>query len=332
MAGFRTHPASGDESETEFLAPPEVFDSRPFLRYERPSYRNFAFEPYGHQEEHSFPSNNDQDVGFHDRPRAFYGRFGEYLMTGYDLYSWEERRQPQQITGSSLFKGWSSWHYVFDQLVVGRDSHRWWSYSLIVGDGLIARFTPLTLSKTDFNGARLDMSTSFFKLTTLASRIARPNVESNWAFNRDVLEEHTDNSSMLLGSRALVDIGALQVGVNGVNLHTFRALGTNNSMKGITRPDHPRFEALIVRITDDSPRDGRGGAVIQKIELIIDGRRRPDIRPGVVRHRTGVATQVGRTLASGFLPIAYSSLGRNSGGASSRRYYQDKETSVTSIH
>ena len=291
------------EGEAEYLALPETFDSRPFLRYEQPSYSNFAWDTYGHQADHSFPSNDG--VGFQNRPQAFYSRFGDFLTTGYELYSWEERRQPGQLIGSNLFKDWTSWHYVFDQLMVGHDSHRSWGYSLIVGDGLIARFTPLTLSKTDFNGARLDLSTPYFKLTTLASRIARPNAEVGSKYNLNRLEERTVNSTMLLGSRAQADIGALQIGLNGVNLHSFHALGTNNSIRGIVRPDHPLLEVLIVRFSDDSPGDGRGGAVVQEVELIIDGHRRPDIRPGVIRHRIGTATQVGKNLASGFLPINY---------------------------
>ena len=320
-------PASaGPDSEDKFLALPEVFDSRPFLRAERPSYSNFAWDTYGHQSDHSFPWQGDQNVGFQNRPQAFYSRFGDYLITGYDLYAWEERRQPHQNLGSSIFKDWTSWHFVFDQLVVGHDSHRSWSYSLIVGDGLIARLSPLTLSKTDLNGARFDLSTPHLKLTALGSRIARPNHEHHWLSNLNGLEEHTVNSTMLLGSRAQADIGAMQIGLNGANLHTFRALGTNNSIKGIVRPDHPVFEALVVRFTDDSPQDERGGAVVQEVELFIDGARRPDIRPRVIRHRSSTATQVGRTLASGFLPVNYNlfqgTFGRFSGAP---RYYRDQE-------
>ena len=322
--------AGADQSEGDYVALPETFDSRPFLRYQQPSYSNFAWDTYGHQADHAFPWQGLQDIGFHSRPRGFYSQFGDYLTTGYELYSWEERRQPGQLIGSSLFKDWTSWFYVFDNLVVGHDSHRSWGYSLIVGDGLIARFTPLTLSMTDYNGARLDLSTPYFKLTTLASRIARPNVEWNWAQNLNPLEEHTNDSSMLLGTRAQADIGALQIGLNGVNVHAFRATGTNNSMKGILRPDHPLFEILILRFTDDSPGDGAGGAVVQEVELIIDGDRRPDIRPRVIRHRSTTGTQVGRSLSTGFLPIEYNNFVSTilkSGGqmTAARKYYRDQE-------
>ena len=320
-------PASAESAgEDEFLALREVFDSHPFLRSERPSYRNFAWEPYNHQSDHSYSFDEINGVGFQNRPQAFHSQFGDYLVTGYDLYSWEEKRQPDLTIGSSLYKDWTSWHYVFDQLAVGHDSYRSWSYSLIVGDGLIARLSPLTMSKTDFNGARLDLSTPHFKFTTMASRIARPNGEHPWIYNLNSLEANTANSTMLLGSRAQADIGALQIGLNGVNLHTFEALGTNNSIKGVVRPDQPLFDILVVRFSDDSPGDGKGGAVVQEVELIIDGRRRPDIRPGVVRHRAGTATQVGKNLSSGFLPVNYNQFtgffGRFTGAP---RFYRDQE-------
>ena len=308
----------GADGEDEYLALSEVFEAQPFLRADRPTYSNFAWDTYDHQAEHSYSFQNITGVGFQNRPRAFHGRFGDYLITGYDLYSWQEKRQPGLIAGSSLFKDWTSWHYVFDQLVVGHDSHGSWGYSLIVGDGLIARLSPLTMSKTDFNGARIDLSTPHFKFTTMASRIARPNIEEDWRYNRNTLDEHTINSTMLLGSRAQADLGALRIGLNGANLHAFHALGTNNSIKGVVRPDQPLFDILIVRFTDDSPVDGEGGALVQDVELIIDGAPRPDIRPRVLRHRADTATQVGKNLSSGFLPVNYNLFG----GA---RYYRNEE-------
>ena len=315
---FLCQPASvRADGADEFVALPEVFDSRPFLRYERPLYSNFAWDVYDHQAEHTTPPLDfaGAEIGFDVRPRAFYSQFGDYLTSGFDLYSWQERRQPEQTTGSTIIKDWRAW-YQFDQLVVGRDDYHSTGYSLIVGDNLIARLTPLTLSKTDLDGARLDLSTPYFKLTALGSRIGRENAGFGWP-RTTVQGTHAFDSTMLLGSRAQADIGALQIGLNGVNLHSFRALGTNNSMKGIVWPDHPLFEVLVVRFSDDSPQDGRGGAVVQEVELVIDGTRRPDIRPRVVSHRAGTATRVGRTLGSGFLPVNYNLLGG--------RHYRDRE-------
>ena len=288
--------------EEDHLALPEIFDSRPFLRIERPPYRNYAFDLYEHRKDHTFPWDLDENVGFQNRPQAFYSGMGDFMITGYDLFDWRETRRPGQVSGSSLFKDWTSWHYVFDQVVVGRDSYKEWGYSIIVGDGLISRFTPLTLSMTDFNGVRLDLSAPHLKFTALGSRIARPNVEHDWRGNPNAFEENTDNSTMLVGSRTQAEIGALSIGFNGVNLHPFRSTGTDNSLRGILRPDHPLTELLLVRFSDDSPGDGSGGALVQEVRLLIDGRPRPDITPAVIRHPARTGTQVGRHLSTGFQP------------------------------
>ena len=134
----------------------EIVSTRPFLRYERPLYRNFAFDFYDNYPNHTFP--------FDDTPRALYGPLGDFLVNGYDLYGWQETRVPGQEYGSSIFKPNEmfnlAWQKVYDGLVIGRDRYGQTSYSLIVADNLIAHLSPLTLSKTDFNGVRMDIASS----------------------------------------------------------------------------------------------------------------------------------------------------------------------------
>ncbi len=60
----------------------EVTSARPFLRWDRPAYRNYAIEHYGNYPNHTAP--------YRDAPRTFYGPIGNELITGYDLYSWNE--------------------------------------------------------------------------------------------------------------------------------------------------------------------------------------------------------------------------------------------------
>ena len=57
-----------------------------------------------------------------------------------------------------------------------------------------------------------------------------------------------------------------------------------------------------MRFSDDSPGDGSGGALVQEVRLLIDGRPRPDITPAVIRHPARTGTQVGRHLSTGFQP------------------------------
>ena len=299
----------------------EVVARRPFLRYERPPYRNFVYNPFTQYSDHTWSLRtvgSQQGGGVAlgiDRPQALYDLMGNYLGAGYDLFYWIERRQPLQRWGSELFKDWSAWQLVFTNVAVARDGYGGWGYSAIVGDGLRARFTPLTLSMTDVNGLRLDLSTPYVKFTGLGSRIARPNRES-YKPAQNIGQVEVDHSTMLVGARAQVDLGGLHLGLNGVNLHPYDSTRPDNSIRGglrnHTQPQlaQPLYEWLIVRVSDDAPGDGRRGALVQDLRLVIDGDPRPDLEPLVIRHRAGVPSQVGRILSGSgqFLPVYYTTI------------------------
>ncbi len=313
-------------SEGQELSLNQETQQRLLLRRERPSYQNYAFDHYAHYPDHTWSrgsSNARQGIG-PERPQALWSPLGDYVMTGYDLFFWTERRQAEQRFGSELFKDWGSWHHEFINVMVAKDGYRDWGYSAIVGDGLIARFTPLTLSMTDFNGTRVDVSLPQLKLTALGSRIARPNREHPLARGGQVED---DLSTMLLGSRVQADIGPLHLGVNGVNLHAYDSTKLNNSIKGQLRIDQPQYSWLIVRVTDDEPTDGRAGAMVQDVVLMINGQPRPDLQPQVIRHRADVPSQVGRTLNTGrFLPTGYNNVIKPCQFCSTaNRYYQNEQ-------
>ncbi len=266
----------------------EVISARPFLRMPREGYRNYALQTYTPYPDHSVPYNQ--------RPRAFFGPMGDYLITGYGLYSWNERRLPGLEYGSAIAKNLDVFRPIFDHVIVGRDGYGSWGYSLIVGDGLMARFTPLTMSKTDLNGTRLDIHTPHLEITLAGSRIERP---VHWVEGMNTAPwmiegtHYADATSLLLGGRAQTRIGALRLGLNGANVHIYDSTRPGNSLKGIIRPDHPRIFWLGLEISDDSPADGGGGAVVQELQLVVNGEARPDIRPRVVSHGAGVRSAVG---------------------------------------
>ena len=266
----------------------ELADSRSLLRHERPAYRNFAISNFTQYPNHSVP--------YTDASQAHYGPLGSYLTTGYDLYSWSETRQHGQEWGSSIFKD-------FDGVMVARDGHGRWGYSAIVGDALLARFTPLTLSMANFNGLRLDVAVPYLKLTALGSRVERPHhrilfggtAPWNSAATRT---QFADDSTLLLGSRALVELGSLQLGLNWVNQHVYHSTRPGNNLQGVLRPDQPLVDWIIVRFADDSPEDGVGGAMVQEIQLIVNGQPRPELEPRVIRHLAAASPQVGRVSQS----------------------------------
>ncbi len=269
----------------------EIITQRLMIRRNAITYQNYAINNFTNYANHTFP--------FDDTPRAIYGPLGDFLLNGYDLYSWKETRVPGQDYGSSIFKPNEmfdlAWNKVYDGLVMGRDGYDEWSYSLIVADNLTAHLSPLTLSKTDFNGVRLDVGTHYVKFTGLASRIERPHnyqeVPARWALEKT---HFADDSTMLLGSRVQADLGRLQFGLNWANMHVYQSTQPGNSLKGRLRPDQPLIDWIVVRFADDSPTDGASGATVQAVQLIVNGAPRPDLTPHVVRHRSGIVTQVGR--------------------------------------
>ena len=285
----------------------EVDLSRPYLRLQRPSYDNYAINHYENYLNHTFP--------YRDIPKARVDPLGNHLITGYDLYRWDEVRTDGLKYGSSIFKqsGGTSltWINVFDYVVAGKDGYGDWGYHLIVGDALQARFTPLTLSKVNFNGMRFDLATTYLKFTGVASRQERPNdaVSSRYItapFQPQI--HYADDSTLLLGTRAQADIGAFQLGLNWVNQHVYQSTrSTGNSLKGRLKPDQPMMDWIIVRFRDDSPDDGVGGAAVQDLQLVINDQARPDLVPQVISHMGEPPIQVGfvSAVTGAFTPLGY---------------------------
>ena len=296
----------------------ELDESRPFLRWDRPQYQNFALDHFDNYPNHVAP--------YDDARRRVYGPMGDYLTTGYDLYFWEERRTPGQEYGSAIFKPNEvramPWEKVYNSTAIMKDGYGDWGFSFIVADNMIARLTPLTLSMVDFNGLRWDLSLPVFKATLLASRIERPHyyleVANPWAKEKT---HFADDSTVILGGRLQTDLGIGSLGFNLVNSHVYQSTSNKSSLRGVLRPNHPLMDWVIVRFSDDSPDDGIGGASIQNVELLINGEARPDIVPLVINGLAGLPPQVGTvSQATGrFRATNYTLF------AGHRRYYRGRQ-------
>ena len=118
----------------------ELEKSRPFLRWERPRYQNFALTQFDNYPNHVAP--------YDDARRTIYGPMGDFLVNGYDLYFWEERRTPGQEYGSAIFKPNEvramPWEKVYNSTAIMKDGYGNWGFSFVVADNMIARLTPLT--------------------------------------------------------------------------------------------------------------------------------------------------------------------------------------------
>lgn len=307
----------------------EVIPGQLYLRASLPSYRNFAFQPYTNYPGHTMSISTKL---YSEAPQVFYGRMGDYLFTGYELYAWSERREPQPVAvkgrlyGSSIFRTRRIFEWAFDDLVVARDSQGSWGYSAIVGDALIARFTQLTLSKVDFDGVRLDLATPSLQATLLGSRLERPGNTRGKTWWHVDNTTFADASPLLLGGRLQWNLGRLQMGMTGVNLHMFRSTRSGNTLKGVLRPSQPLISWVLFRFSDDSPADGRGGAVVQEPVLIVNGVSRSDLQVQVIRYRAGTPSQVGTvSQATGeFRPTPYYLFNSTRGGEYAR-FYRKRE-------
>ena len=319
--------AIGGGAEASDLPLEEVDRSRPYLRLQRPSYDNYALVHYENYPNHTFP--------YRDIPKARYDALGNQLITGYDLYDWRELRTGGLKYGSSIFKqsGGTSltWINVFDYVVAGRDGYGDWGYHLIVGDALDARFTPLTLSKVNFNGMRFDLAVPHLKFTALASRQERPKDEISAVGDAfQPLIHYADDSTLLLGTRAQTDFGALQLGLNWVNQHLYQSRQTTgNSLKGRLKPDQPTMDWIVVRFRDDSPEDGVGGAAVQDLQLVINGQVRPDLVPHVISHLGEPPIQVGfvSAVTGAFTPLGYDRFSASSAATPyfNEYYYRNRD-------
>ena len=298
----------------------EVEPSYPFLQRQLSAYRNYAYTNFTNYPNHSTP--------YTDQPRTFYSSFGSHLITGYEVYNWRETRMPGQQYGSVMFKHMNTFRPVFDQVMVGSDGYGQWGYSAILGDGVMAYFTPMTLAKVNLNGLRVDYSRPNLKITTVASRLerqatTRTSSGAAWIVDGSFFG---DDNIMLLGSRAEAQIGALGLGLNGVNMHLYQSTQLGNGLKGRVRPNQPLIDLILLRIADDSPSDGRGGPVVQEMQLIVNGQARPEIRPQVLRHRSGISTQVGRiSQSTGEFRAAPYNRPRPISGVAGSAFYRDRE-------
>ena len=278
----------------------EVAPTNLLLRANLPQYVNYAPRHFVNYPDHAPP--------YADHPRAYFGAMGNHQANGYELFSWTETRGFDQEYGSAIFKDINVFRPIFDHVLVGRDGYGDWGYSLMVADDMVARFTPLTLSKAAFHGVRLDAHMPRLQFTLLGSRFERPwhwtEEPSTWM----VEDVHlADTSTMMLGARAQTQVGALRLGLSGANLHVYQSTQPGNSLKGVIRPTYPRIGWLGVRFSDDSPVDGKGGAVVQDLKIIVNGTERPDIAHHLIKHNSLVKTAVGSisSVSGEFRPLSY---------------------------
>ena len=192
----------------------------------------------------------------------FYDPYGDLITRGWLVYDW---RQTQPLTSESnrltKRREYLSW---FNRLLISSDRGGGYSYSITIGDELFTSLTPMTFRKVGFNGVVTSLNSDRWRATGLFSRISSPIIDVNPDFPTRSLE----NATNLMAWRIEGDVSDhVTFGATFVNSHTnngARASFQDNPFFGLLTSGQldRRLELLVLRLSDDSPEDGEGGAVL----------------------------------------------------------------------
>ena len=221
------------------------------------NYTNYAREPYRRYLSRNLDGN------------YFYDAYGDFITRGYVVYDWRQT-QPRAFGSSAITKTgrYANW---FNRLVISSDQTSDYSYSIIVGDEIRTILTPMTFNKVGFNGVVTSFATSRTRATGLFSRVTLPVVD----IDSDVPTASLENFTNLAAGRFEVDVtDQATLGLTLVNAHN--GSGARESFQGsplkgqLTSGQLDRqLNMLVVRLSDDSPGDGEGGAVLFSDDLEI---------------------------------------------------------------
>ena len=251
-----------DPAVRKWYVPQELFNEYGWRQWD---YTNYARERY------------DRYVDTSLEGDYFYDQYGSFVTRGWLIYDWQEDR-PQQF-GSTIFKTnrYGSW---FNRVVISSDAKGQFHYTLTIGDEIRSTLTPMTFSKPGFNGIQFDFAADKYEGTVLLSRPSRPaQVVSPEA--PDVRTSVTN----LLGGRSVVQVGDF-VKLGATYVSAFQAQTLRDDVAGTpfsggsltTQQNAVPISRIVLRLSDDSPEDGRGGAALFDDEIIIT-----DVDGNVVR-------------------------------------------------
>ena len=219
-------------------------------RWQTWDYTNYATNLYQRYREPNLEGN------------YFYDNFGNFLTRGWLVYDWTEER-PRTSEGSRVLKRGEYAGY-FGQASIAGDQKGEYSYAITIGNELRTTLTPMTFHKAVYNGTQIDFYSDNYSVTGLFSRISAP------GFRVDPNPASFNSFTNLSGGRAQVAVGDnVTLGATFVNAHSGRATlesFTGNPFKGALTDKQletaNQITSIVVRISDDSPADGRGGATL----------------------------------------------------------------------
>ncbi|NKB71315.1 MAG: hypothetical protein GKR89_29935 [Candidatus Latescibacteria bacterium] len=251
VTGPAQHMRALDPTVQRWYLPQELFSEYGRRQWQYTNYSENFYRTY---------LNRSQE-GFY-----FYDSYGDLITRGWLIYDWSQS-QPRTFESSSITKRgqYSSW---FNRLIISSDAGQGYNYSIIIGDEVRTTLTPMTFRKVGFNGVVTSLASDRWRATGLFSRISLPLV----AFTSGSQQNFTN----LAGGRFEADItDFLRLGATYVNAHNgsgSRESFQDNPFHGILTAGQldRRLNLLVVRLSDDSPEDGVGGAVLFAEDIEIE--------------------------------------------------------------
>jgi hypothetical protein len=230
-----------------------------------------------------------RDFDERDVERRVYDPFGVYLIDGVPVFSLQETRTDGPERGSAIFKS-PLYPGIFRNLMVGMDSYQGWSASIMVGDAIPTRFSPLTLNLSRLNGIRFDASSRKSSFSIIGSRVSDPVLlatgltRSGVQVNSEGISGNPSFGTYLVGGHWETNLGSvLKLGSTYVNVHNFDAIAgrKDGSLKGaVPFSSLEEARSVFVIVSDDSYWDDNGPRVF-RMQIHIDGEQRDDIEPMV---------------------------------------------------
>jgi len=272
---------SADErtGETKEIGAQRVLESSAFLGRFTESYTNWGEVDYPRQ------------IGITSNLRNYYSLMGDPLVYGSESVRWVERRGlgVQRYAGSSgsqlserLAHGQSgsSFARLFNYVVVGTDGTDDWQSRFIYANEIRTRITPLTLKMSNLNGLRVDVGSENNSFSAIFSRLHAPIYSSGRENDQNIKAK-----ALLWGAHYERHVGFMNFGATFVNAHQYEPMMEQKALstKGVPGAMQNAPAMLALRISDDSPTDGKGGVVIHSVDVRVNGVLRPDVEPFIVR-------------------------------------------------
>ena len=262
-AGVRISPETITPTLRKWYLPQTLYDIYGWRNWE---YTNYAREHYQRY----------TDIVL--QGTRFYDIYGNFITRGWKVYEWQQRQPTEAGSGIEKSVEFNRW---FSNMVISSAAQGQYFMALTIGEQLRTTLTPMTFSKPMFNGLQWDFMSDKYALTAIASRIDNP-ANAATSDNRSQGATVRTVFTNLVGLRGTAQVGDfLTLGatyVNAAHWNSSENFG-NNSMKGVLGGNLQagNVQRLLVRLSDDSPEDGEGGALLFLHRVYIDGVEHPEI-------------------------------------------------------